>query len=259
MIWTDCDREGEAIGFDIIDVCVRAQSRLDVYRAHFSTLTHADLERAARTLARPNKFLSDAVNVRQEIDLRIGASFTRFQTLALQQIVYQNKKGSVISYGPCQFPTLGFIVERHKQIVDFVEEPFWKIELRYKTKEEEAKFTWARGHLFDKHVVLALYERVEDARVARVTNVNKKPKTKFRPQPLNTVEATKLISRKLRISPEQAMTIMEKLYNRGFLSYPRTETTKYNPTINLKNIVGNLKQSQAFGNFAERVHNGEMW
>jgi DNA topoisomerase III len=165
----------------------------------------------------------------------------------------------VISYGPCQFPTLGFIVERHKQIVDFVEEPFWKIELRYKTKEEEAKFTWARGHLFDKHVVLALYERVEDARVARVTNVNKKPKTKFRPQPLNTVEATKLISRKLRISPEQAMTIMEKLYNRGFLSYPRTETTKYNPTINLKNIVGNLKQSQAFGNFAERVHNGEMW
>ena len=83
MIWTDCDREGEAIGFDIIDVCVRAQSRLDVYRAHFSTLTHADLERAARTLARPNKFLSDAVNVRQEIDLRIGASFTRFQTLAL--------------------------------------------------------------------------------------------------------------------------------------------------------------------------------
>jgi DNA topoisomerase-3 len=64
------------------------------------------------------------------------------------------------------------------------------------------------------------------------------------------VEATKLISRKLRISPEQAMTIMEKLYNKGFLSYPRTETTKYNPTINLKKIVSGLQQSQAFGDFA---------
>ena len=60
------------------------------------------------------------------------------------------KKGGVISYGPCQFPTLGFIVERHQQIQGFVEETFWKIELKYKAAKEEAKFTWARGHLFDK-------------------------------------------------------------------------------------------------------------
>jgi DNA topoisomerase III len=61
--------------------------------------------------------------------------------------------------------------------------------LTYKTKSEEAKFTWARNHLFDKFACLALYERVEDAGTARITNVIKKPKIKYRPQPLNTVEA----------------------------------------------------------------------
>jgi len=60
--------------------------------------------------------------------------------------------------------------------------------------------------------------------MAKVVSVIKKPKTKGRPLPLNTVEAQKLISQKLRISSEICMQIMEKLYNKGFLSYPRTET-----------------------------------
>lgn len=74
---------------------------------------------------------------------------------------------------------------------------------------------------------------VQESENAKVASVNKSRKLRYRPFPLNTVEAQKLISRKLRISPEQAMQHMEKLYNKGFLSYPRTETTRYNPTINL--------------------------
>ena len=53
------------------------------------------------------------------------------------------------------------------------------------------------------------------------------------------------------------MEIMEKLYNRGYLSYPRTETTKYNPTIDLKKIVNNFKNSPEVGEFAERIASGE--
>lgn len=73
-----------------------------------------------------------AVDARQELDLRIGASFTRYQTLRLRQ-KFQGSQSctrspegdsmsypsfpigldeNVISYGPCQFPTLGFVVER---------------------------------------------------------------------------------------------------------------------------------------------------
>lgn len=46
------------------------------------------------------------------------------------------------------------------------------------------------------------------------------------------------------------MEIMEKLYTTGFLSYPRTETTIYNPTINLRKIVNELEKSNEFGEFA---------
>lgn len=109
MIWTDCDREGEAIGFDIIDV-VQSRKSVEVFRAKFSALTRHDIENAINNLCAPQQSLSEAVRVRQEVDLRIGASFTRFQTLTLQQEIPNEK--ALISYGSCQFPTLGFVVQR---------------------------------------------------------------------------------------------------------------------------------------------------
>lgn len=81
-----------------------------------------------------------------------------------------------------------------------------------------------------------------ESKSAKVVSVIKKPKVKLRPVPLNTVEATKLISRKLKISPEKAMEIMEKLYNRGYLSYPRTETTVYSKMINLRKIISSFEK-----------------
>ncbi len=69
---------------------------------------------------------SQAVDVRQELDLRIGAAFTRFQTMRLQK-KFGELGQQLISYGSCQFPTLGFVVERYKAIESFVPENFWKI------------------------------------------------------------------------------------------------------------------------------------
>jgi DNA topoisomerase-3 len=59
--------------------------------------------------------MSDAVDARSEIDLRIGAAFTRFQTKRIQD-KFGKVSSQVVSYGPCQFPTLGFVVERHQKI-----------------------------------------------------------------------------------------------------------------------------------------------
>jgi DNA topoisomerase-3 len=54
VIWTDCDREGEAIGYDIIEICKAVKPGIDIYRAHFSALTREELTNAASNLARPN-------------------------------------------------------------------------------------------------------------------------------------------------------------------------------------------------------------
>ena len=77
--------------------------------------------------------MSDAVRVRQEIDLRIGASFTRFQCLSFRPIIGPQSK-MVLSYGPCQFPTLGFLVERQSQIDNFVGEQFWFLKIQIPVK-----------------------------------------------------------------------------------------------------------------------------
>ncbi len=68
----------------VIEVCRKANPRLVIKRAKFSALVARELERSVQTLGLPDEHASAAVDARQEIDLRIGASFTRFQTLLLQ-------------------------------------------------------------------------------------------------------------------------------------------------------------------------------
>ena len=107
-------------------------------------------------------------------------------------------------------------------------------------------FGWARDRLFDKPVVEMLLANCTDAKTGKIIAVEKKPAKKLRPQPLNTVEAQKLISRKLHIAPARAMEVMEKLYNLGFISYPRTETNRYAPSIDLKGTVKKLENQQQY-------------
>lgn len=57
----------------------------------------------------------------------LGAAFTRYQTMRLQKVFPEVLAKSLISYGSCQFPTLGFVVERYKDIQNFIPEKFWKI------------------------------------------------------------------------------------------------------------------------------------
>lgn len=57
----------------------------------------------------------------------LGVAFTRYQTMRLQKVFPDLLAKSLISYGGCQFPTLGFVVERYKDIKNFIPENFWKI------------------------------------------------------------------------------------------------------------------------------------
>ncbi|KAF4708230.1 isopentenyl-diphosphate delta-isomerase idi1, partial [Perkinsus olseni] len=234
VLWLDCDREGEAIAYEVIQIAREANPRLDVYRANFSALTHADLTRACLNLARPNPHLAAAVDARQEIDLRIGASFTRYLTLRYKRKLPLLE--GILSYGPCQFPTLGFVVQRWLRQRNFIREPFWTINcticvpvraagddadqpLIESDPEDgptvEVKLHWGRNRLFDHLVTTILYDRclqhVREFGGGIVTQVSHNPKSRWRPLPLSTVEFAKLASSKLRIDSRQAMRIAEEL------------------------------------------------
>jgi DNA topoisomerase-3 len=78
------------------------------------------------------------VDARQEIDLRIGAAFTRFQTLRLKE-KFSGLPENPISYGPCQFPTLGFVVQRYLRIKNFIPEDFWSIQCMHEKVRVNSK------------------------------------------------------------------------------------------------------------------------
>lgn len=85
-------------------------------------------------------------------------------------------------------------------------------------------------------IVLLFYERSFSDN-GLVSDVSTKDVEKYKPIPLSTIEFEKLASRKLKISAHKAMEIAEKLYNKGYISYPRTETNKFPPTMNLKELI----------------------
>ncbi|XP_023945939.1 DNA topoisomerase 3-alpha [Bicyclus anynana] len=253
IIWTDCDREGENIGFEIIEVCTAVKSNLRIYRAKFSEITAVSIARALHNLEQPNKNISDAVDVRQELDLRIGAAFTRFQTLRLQKVFPSKLAESLVSYGSCQFPTLGFVVERYRAVENFVPEAFWKIKVNHTMNNLSVDFAWNRIRLFDHDACQVLHDVCLESPQARVTDVKTKPKSKWRPLPLDTVELEKLASRKLKINAKETMRIAEKLYTQGLISYPRTETNEFPREMNLGQLVGMQTGDPNWGAFAQNI------
>ncbi|KIY52889.1 prokaryotic type I DNA topoisomerase [Fistulina hepatica ATCC 64428] len=260
MIWTDCDREGEHIGSEIVKACRKGNRNIRVQRARFSAIIPQQIHHAAQYPIELDQAQVDAVDARIQLDLRIGSAFTRLQTLSLQgrfpQLEREDMKSSVISYGPCQFPTLGFVVARWKQVESFVPETFWHIYLALTREIEETRFTWRRNHLFDQDVALAIYEYVLTNSAARVNKVSNKSTKKWKPLPLTTVELQKAGSRLLKMTPKKVLDIAEKLYQGGSVSYPRTETDQFDPDFQLMPLIEKQEADQRWGAFATHLRTG---
>lgn len=262
ILWLDCDREGENIAYEVKSICEKANRKLRVFRARFSALIPRDITHAVQNLSVPDEKLSLAVDARSEIDLRIGAAFTRFQTMRIKsKFPALNQEKKVISYGPCQFPTLGFVVERYLTIQNFEREPFYHISVTHQQLEQPdaptTTFKWQRGHLFDRMACLCIYESLMESQTATIETVDKRPSWKRKPLPLTTVELQKRASRWLRISSEITMKAAESLYNKGLISYPRTETSKFKEGTDLMGLIKLHENHQQWGNYVtQQLLNG---
>ncbi|GAB7357976.1 hypothetical protein MBLNU230_g0143t1 [Neophaeotheca triangularis] len=260
-IWTDCDREGEHIGTEIREVASKVNPRLrqagKTVRARFSNIERAHIVNAARYPVPLDEAQANAVASRMELDLRIGASFTRNLTFTVQPLLQSRDIDCpLVSYGSCQFPTLGFVVERYFRVRNFVAEPFWGIKVMHQKDGVKVNFNWTRGHLFDRMAVIVLFERCILAKTATITKVLTKPTSKWKPLPLTTVELQKCGSRFLRMDSHRVMAHAEKLYQNGWISYPRTETDQFDKAIDLRALVQKQTNGQAWGQYAQGLLNG---
>jgi len=186
---------------------------------------------------------------------------------------YGDLQSSVLSYGPCQAPTLGFVVQRHLEIEMFKPEPYWVLDLGLMKSGRMCRLNWSFVHSFNKNkierTVLDLfdaskpfsYEPNENLTeepppsrpICKVTQIVKREKKQGRPTPMNTVAFLKACSKGLGIGPHQALGVAERLYLSGYLSYPRTESSSYPKSFDLAGTLQAQSSDGRWGNYVRKL------
>lgn len=244
VLWLDCDREGENICFEVMKETLPSMRRGHdwpgsyegcVYRAQFSSLSAVDLRHAMQNLGHPNIRQAHSVDARQEIDLRLGVAFSRLQTSYFRKHFGNQLGRKMVTYGPCQFPTLWFCVKRHSEIEAFVPLPFWRLKISADFGGVTVDCLRDGGDMWNEAEV---QEMAAEMRASGGTATIKSTRTwrssLKRPLPLNTVAMLRMASDELGIGPGDAMHMAEQLYLKGVMSYPRTETAKYPANFDLE-------------------------
>jgi DNA topoisomerase-3 len=121
-------------------------------------------------------------------------------------------------------------------------------------------FSWARKNLFDRMIVVILYEQCLASQNAQVQKVKTTPKSKWKPLPLTTLELQKCGSRFLGMDSQKVLQLAEKLYQKGWISYPRTKTDQFDQGMDLRGLVQKQAQGGRWADYATAlVQEGFSW
>ncbi len=241
VIATDFDREGELIGVEALDIIRSVNPTIAVKRARFSALTKWDIERAFGELAEVDFPLAASAESRQSLDLAWGAVLTRFLSLASKQI-----GKDFLSVGRVQSPTLALIVDREREIEDFVQEDYWTLHAKFSKPTDgqpvEFEADHEHGPFWAHREAEAARAQAERAAKGTVLEYIQNEREEHPPPPFNTTMFVSEANR-LGFSASFAMKIAEDLYQGGYISYPRTDNTVYPSTVNLRSVLEKLVDS----------------
>jgi DNA topoisomerase I len=231
IIATDADREGEAIGLEAIDYARSTNSNLKILRAYFSAITKEDMDKSFSELEKFDFNFAYSANARRELDLIWGAVLTRYISIASGQL-----GKSFLSVGRVQTPTLALIVNREKERIAFEKKKYWEI-IAHCKKDKKFIAQHKVEKFFEKEKAQSVIDK--DIKELIVKKIDKKTKTLKKPVPFNTTEFLRAAA-SIKLSVGKAMSTAESLYQKGFVSYPRTDNKAYPKTIDLKAILKKL-------------------
>ncbi len=245
IVATDFDREGELIGVDGLNLALKANPELKFFRARFSALTPEEIKKAFSNLESPYFDLAEAGEARQDIDLVWGATLTRYISLASRR--YGKR---FLSVGRVQSPTLSLIVNREKEIRNFIPTPYYQVLIELEFDGYSFKALHKRERFLEKQEAEAILNKLGDS--GKVVLVKKERKRIFPPAPFNTTDFLSAAAA-IGVNPSQAMQIAENLYTQGFISYPRTDNTVYPESINLLEVASNLFNYQKVSEYVSML------
>lgn len=218
----DAGREGELIVRNIIQ---RSGVKKPMKRLWISSLTPKAIEAGFRTLLeeKATRPLYEEAYARACADWIVGMNASRVYSILLKQ----KGMNDVFSAGRVQTPTLALIVKREKEIEQFRPEPFWEVFATFAINGKQYEGKWVKDgesrvneqQLAEK---IALFCEQKQAEVVDVKTERKV----FPPPLLFNLSSLQATANKLyQFSPQKTLDVLQKLYQKGIVSYPRSDST----------------------------------
>ncbi|MDR2126413.1 MAG: type I DNA topoisomerase [Prevotellaceae bacterium] len=236
-VWlaSDEDREGEAIAWHLQNV-LKLDDK-DTKRITFNEITKDAITKAIENPRKVDLNLVNAQQARRIIDRLVG--------FELSPVLWKKVKSS-LSAGRVQSVAVRLVVEREREIMDFKSETSFKVAAIFVSAGKDAKFQMKATLTSDfktEQEANAFLEKCKTA-IFTVASTDKKPAKKTPAAPFTTSTLQQEASRKFRFSVAQTMNIAQRLYERGLITYMRTDSTNLSTLAlgaakqTIKNIFG---------------------
>lgn len=234
----DAGQEGELIQRWVLH---KAKCQVPVKRLWISSLTEEAIKEGFESLREGSDFdrLYAAGSSRAIGDWLLGINATRLYTLK-----YANGK-SVLSIGRVQTPTLALIVNRQKEIENFKPQTYWELKTIYR----EVSFAATRGRFDKKEEGIAFLDKIK-SEPFEIVSVEKKSGKEQPPRLFDLTSLQVDCNRKLNLSAEDTLRIIQSLYEKKLTTYPRVDTTYLSDDI-YKKVPGILQKLTPYKEFID--------
>ena len=257
-VCTDSGREGEYI-YRLVEqkAQVSGKKRLRVW---IDSQTEEEILRGIREAKDLSEYdnLSASAYLRAKEDYLMGINFSRLLTLKYGNSIsnYLNTKYSVISVGRVMTCVLGMVVRREREIREFVKTPFYRVISTIDASGHSFEGEWRAvigSRYFESFVLynengfkteekakeLIAYLLEEKPIQCIVESVEKKKEKKNPPLLYNLAELQNDCSKRFKISPDEALRVVQELYEKKLVTYPRTDARVLSTAV-AKEISRNL-------------------
>ena len=236
----DAGQEGELIQRWVLK---EAKYTGKVLRLWISSLTAEAIKEGFQNLKNASDFdnLYYAGSSRAIGDWLLGMNATRLYTLK-----YGGFK-QVLSIGRVQTPTLAMLVERHKEIENFVPEAFWELQTIYR----DVVFNCQKGRFLKKDDGERLLNQIE-GKPFTIVSFEKKKGKEYPPRLFDLTSLQVHCNKRFGYSADMTLKIVQKLYEQKVVTYPRVDTT-YLPNDVYPKIHGILSKMTSYNQFTQSL------
>ncbi|MGI6055399.1 MAG: DNA topoisomerase [Bilifractor sp.] len=280
-VCTDSGREGEYI-YRLVAMMAKVPSSKDQRRVWIDSQTEEEILRGIREAKNISEYdnLSEAAFLRAKEDYLMGINFSRALSLrySYDLSAYLGGKYHAIAVGRVMTCVLGMVVRREREIRDFVKTPFFRVlaDLSWQGRKFEGEWRAAEGSRCFQSSKLykenGFRERKDAEELIRylgeirpqemkAVRVEKKTARKNPPLLYNLAEIQNDCSRFFKISPDQTLNIIQELYEKKLVTYPRTDARVLSTAISkeINRNIGGLRNYGPAAAFAGEILEKGTW